>query len=79
MHHLLAAQDLVGLPQLIMSAGIQCPISGTSNWTAARQFNLMFATQVGALEEEANTLYQRPETAQGIFVNFFLTCRKQPA
>jgi len=70
MHHLLVAQDFVGLHQLIMSTGIQCPIAGTSNWTAVRQFNLMFATQVGALEEEANTLYLRPETAQGIFANF---------
>jgi glycyl-tRNA synthetase len=70
MHHLLQAQDLVGLHQLIASAGIQCPISQTSNWTAVRQFNLMFATQVGALEEDANLIYLRPETAQGIFVNF---------
>ena len=70
MHHLLQAQDLVGLYQLIVSAGIQCPVAKTSNWTAVRQFNLMFATQAGALEEEANTIYLRPETAQGIFVNF---------
>lgn len=70
MHHLLQAQDLVGLHQLIVSAGIQCSISRTSNWTAVRQFNLMFSTQTGALEEEANLIYLRPETAQGIFVNF---------
>ena len=70
MHRLLQAQDLAGLHQLIVDAGIQCPVSRTSNWTPVRHFNLMFATQVGALEEEANTLYLRPETAQGIFVNF---------
>lgn len=70
MHRLLQAQDLAGLHELIINAGIQCPVSKTSNWTPVRQFNLMFATQVGALEEEANTIYLRPETAQGIFVNF---------
>lgn len=70
MHQLLQAQDLVGLHQLIVSAGIKCPIAKTSHWTAVRQFNLMFSTQVGALEEEAETIYLRPETAQGIFVNF---------
>ena len=70
MHCLLRAQDLAGLHALIVTAGIQCPVSKTSNWTPVRQFNLMFATQVGALAEEANTIYLRPETAQGIFVNF---------
>ena len=70
MHRLLQVQDLAGLHALIVDAGIQCPLSKTSNWTPVRQFNLMFATQVGTLEEEANTLYLRPETAQGIFVNF---------
>ncbi|MEL6539192.1 MAG: glycine--tRNA ligase [Bacteroidota bacterium] len=70
MNRLLRAQDLAGLRQLIVSANIQCPISQTAHWTDVRQFNLMFATQAGALEEEANTIYLRPETAQGIFVNF---------
>lgn len=70
MNRLLQAQDLGGLYQLIVDAGMQCPISKTSNWTSVRQFNLMFATQTGAVEEEANTIYLRPETAQGIFVNF---------
>ena len=70
MHRLLQSQDLEGLHALIVRAGIQCPVSKTSNWTPVRQFNLMFATQVGALEEDANTIYLRPETAQGIFVNF---------
>jgi glycyl-tRNA synthetase len=70
MHHLLRAQDLSGLYQLIVAADIKCPTSKTNNWTAVRQFNLMFTTQAGALEKEANTIYLRPETAQGIFVNF---------
>jgi glycyl-tRNA synthetase len=70
MHHLLQAQDLKGLYQLIVAADIKCSVSKTSNWTAVRQFNLMFATQAGALEREANNIYLRPETAQGIFVNF---------
>jgi len=70
MHQLLLAQDLEGLHKLVVNAGIQCPVSKTSNWTPVRQFNLMFATQSGALTEEANTIYLRPETAQGIFVNF---------
>ena len=70
MHRLLQAQDLSGLHQLLVSEKIQCPISHTSNWTAVRQFNLMFATKAGSQEEEAETIYLRPETAQGIFVNF---------
>ena len=70
MHHLLQAQDLAGLHQLIVATDITCPVSKTSNWTTVRQFNLMFTTQTGALEKEANNIYLRPETAQGIFVNF---------
>ncbi|MBO7287663.1 MAG: glycine--tRNA ligase, partial [Bacteroidales bacterium] len=50
--------------------GIVCPISGSRNWTDVRQFNLMFATQMGSLAEGANEIYLRPETAQGIFVNY---------
>ncbi|MHB1277151.1 MAG: glycine--tRNA ligase, partial [Bacteroidia bacterium] len=44
--------------------------SGTRNWTEVRQFNLMYSTQMGSLAEEADEVYLRPETAQGIFVNF---------
>ena len=62
--------DLVGLKALIEELGIVCPISGTKNWTDVRQFNLMFATQMGSVAEGADTIYLRPETAQGIFVNF---------
>ena len=62
--------DLAGLKALIEELGIACPISGTKNWTDVRQFNLMFSTQIGSLSEGADTIYLRPETAQGIFVNF---------
>lgn len=67
---LLEAEDLAGVRDLITNEGIKCPISGTSNWTDVRQFNLMFSTQVGSVAEDASTIYLRPETAQGIFVNF---------
>jgi len=70
MNQLLAEEDLAGVRQLIIDEKITCPLSGTSNWTEVRQFNLMFSTQIGSLAEEANTIYLRPETAQGIFVNF---------
>ncbi len=67
---LLDAEDLDGVRQLIIDEDITCPLSGTANWTDVRQFNLMFSTQVGSVAEDANTIYLRPETAQGIFVNF---------
>jgi len=70
MDGLLAASDFEGLRQLIMDRKIKCGISGTSNWTDVRQFNLMFSTQLGSVAEEASEIYLRPETAQGIFVNF---------
>ncbi|PRD54091.1 glycine--tRNA ligase [Sphingobacterium gobiense] len=66
----ITADDLVRLKVLIEEHNIVCPISGTKNWTEVRQFNLMFATQMGAMAEEAEKVYLRPETAQGIFVNF---------
>jgi glycyl-tRNA synthetase len=64
------ANDLAGLRQIILDNEIVCPISGTRNWTDVRQFNLMFATEVGSTSEGASSIYLRPETAQGIFVNF---------
>jgi glycyl-tRNA synthetase len=70
MGRLLTAEDLDGVKQLIINEGIKCQVSGTANWTDVRQFNLMFSTQVGSVAEESNTIYLRPETAQGIFVNF---------
>jgi glycyl-tRNA synthetase len=66
----LELNDLEGIKQLILDCEIVCPISGTKNWTEVRQFNLMFSTQMGSVSEDANTIYLRPETAQGIFVNF---------
>ena len=66
----LNADDLSKLKALIEAHDIVCPISGTKNWTDVRQFNLMFSTQMGASAEDAETVYLRPETAQGIFVNF---------
>ena len=70
MEKLLADNDFAGLKQLIEDKKIKCGISGTVNWTEVRQFNLMFSTQVGSVAEEANEIFLRPETAQGIFVNF---------
>ncbi len=62
--------DLEELRQIIIDYEIACPISGTKNWTDVRQFNLMFSTEVGSTADGAQTIYLRPETAQGIFVNF---------
>ncbi|HBH22330.1 MAG TPA: glycine--tRNA ligase, partial [Cytophagales bacterium] len=70
MARLLDAEDLIGLRQLIIDAGIVCPLSGTANWTEVRQFNLMFSTEIGSVADESNKIYLRPETAQGIFVNY---------
>jgi glycyl-tRNA synthetase len=67
---LLAASDFSGLKRLIEDRKIKCAVSGTSNWTDVREFNLMFSTQLGSVTEEASEIYLRPETAQGIFVNF---------
>ncbi|MDY0053311.1 MAG: glycine--tRNA ligase, partial [Bacteroidales bacterium] len=62
--------DLAGVKALIEELGIVCPVSGSRNWTDVRQFNLMFSTQMGSVSEDGNTVYLRPETAQGIFVNY---------
>ncbi|MBV1922947.1 MAG: glycine--tRNA ligase [Flavobacteriaceae bacterium] len=64
------ADDLAAIKILIEDLGIACPISGSKNWTDVKQFNLMFSTEIGAVAEAANTIYLRPETAQGIFVNY---------
>ena len=66
----LNANDFTALRQLIIDCDIVCPISGTKNWTEVRQFNLMFSTQLGSVSDESGVIYLRPETAQGIFVNF---------
>ncbi|MFI3330578.1 MAG: glycine--tRNA ligase [Rikenellaceae bacterium] len=62
--------DLEALRDTIVDCEIVCPISGTRNWTDVRQFNLMFDTKMGAAADASSTIYLRPETAQGIFVNF---------
>ena len=62
--------NLDDLRQLIVDCEIACPVSGSRNWTEVRQFNLMFATEMGSTAEGAMKVYLRPETAQGIFVNF---------
>jgi glycyl-tRNA synthetase len=66
----LEKEDLADVKALIEELGIACPDSGSKNWTDVRQFNLMFATKLGASADTAMDLYLRPETAQGIFVNF---------
>lgn len=66
----MANSDMAGMKQLMEDLEVADPISGTRNWTDVRQFNLMFATEMGSVAEEANKIYLRPETAQGIFVNF---------
>jgi len=70
MRETLGANDLEGVYNLIMDLGIVCPISGSKNWTEVRQFNLMFSTELGSVAGDASTIYLRPETAQGIFVNY---------
>ncbi len=62
--------DLAAIKQIIVEAGIVCPISGSKNWTDVRQFNLMFDTRIGSVSDESGKIYLRPETAQGIFVNY---------
>lgn len=64
------AVDLKRYKELIEEYEIACEVSGSKNWTDVRQFNLMFGTKLGALDETSTDLYLRPETAQGIFVNF---------
>ena len=68
--NLLSSSDLNGLKKLIDKLDIKDPVSGTSNWTDVKQFNLMFSTEVGSNVDNTKKLYLRPETAQGIFVNF---------
>ncbi|MCR9249671.1 MAG: glycine--tRNA ligase [bacterium] len=63
-------EDFADMKALIEELGIADPVSGSKNWTDVRQFNLMFSTELGSLAEGANKIYLRPETAQGIFVNY---------
>ena len=66
----LEKEDLADVKALIEELEIACPMSGSRNWTDVKQFNLMFGTKLGASAENTMDLYLRPETAQGIFVNF---------
>lgn len=65
----LESGELHKIKELIEELGIACPVSGSKNWTKVRQFNLMYSTQMSATDGE-NEIYLRPETAQGIFVNY---------
>ncbi|MDH4224261.1 MAG: glycine--tRNA ligase [Deltaproteobacteria bacterium] len=58
------------MEEFLKEKGIKCPHCGNAQFTSIRQFNLMFKTFVGVTEDNASTVYLRPETAQGIFVNF---------
>ena len=62
--------DLEELKQIIIDQEIVCPVSGTRNWTDVRRFNLMFSTEIGSTADVAMKIFLRPETAQGIFVNY---------
>lgn len=66
----LEKEDLADVKLLIEELEIACPLSGSKDWTEVKQFNLMFGTKIGASADSAMDLYLRPETAQGIFVNF---------
>jgi glycyl-tRNA synthetase len=68
--HSLEKEDLADVKALIEELEIADPLTGSRNWTDVKQFNLMFGTKLGASAETAMDLYLRPETAQGIFVNF---------
>jgi glycyl-tRNA synthetase len=64
------SDNLKDIKKLIEDLEIACSVSGSKNWTDVRQFNLMFSTQMGSLSDDSNQIYLRPETAQGIFVNY---------
>ena len=66
----LERSDLADVKRLIEELEIVCPVSGSRNWTDVRQFNLMFSTQMGSVNDDTGEIFLRPETAQGIFVNF---------
>jgi glycyl-tRNA synthetase len=66
----IAGWDYTQMENYIRDNKINCPVCGNHNFTGVRQFNLMFKTFQGVTEDSANTVYLRPETAQGIFVNF---------
>lgn len=70
MKNAIESGELNELKSIIEEEGIACPVSGSKNWTDVRQFNLMFKTELGSTADGSSTIYLRPETAQGIFVNY---------
>ncbi len=70
MQEAIDTQNYADFKTLIEDLDISCPVSGSKNWTDVRQFNLMFSTEIGSVAGDASTIYLRPETAQGIFVNY---------
>jgi glycyl-tRNA synthetase len=70
MRDALENERLDDMKQLIEDLEIACPLSGSKNWTDVKQFNLMFSTELGSVSGESAKIYLRPETAQGIFVNY---------
>ena len=64
------SDDLNSIYELIVELEIICPVSGTKDWTSVKQFNLMFQTELGSVSGESASIFLRPETAQGIFVNY---------
>ena len=68
--HSVDAMSQAQMKEFVEEHQIPCPSCGKFNWTDIRQFNLMFKTFQGVTEDAKNTVYLRPETAQGIFTNF---------
>ncbi len=64
------AMTLEQMSQFIKDNNVVCPNCGKSQFTDVRQFNMMFKTHIGVTEDSKSTVYLRPETAQGVFVNF---------
>ena len=67
---LLTVLSFEKMNELIVEHEVVCPTCGAMDYTDIRQFNLMFKTSQGVTDSSANEIYLRPETAQGIFVNF---------
>jgi glycyl-tRNA synthetase len=68
------------MDKFIETHKLVCPVCGKSDFTPIRKFNMMFKTHIGVLEDDSSVVYLRPETAQGVFVNFKnvqRACRKK--
>ena len=64
------AMSMEQMNQFIKEHDVKCPVCGKSDFTDVRQFNMMFKTHIGVTEDSKSVVYLRPETAQGVFVNF---------